>query len=123
MTELDDKIRETLREQFGEDDFADGADAAVFDLVIDTFRGRNRWLTYLGVTGGVVVMGVSVFAAMRFFRAGDTRSMILWATIFLASFFAVGIMKVWFWMQMDKNAMMRELKRIELRIARIAARG
>jgi hypothetical protein len=34
----------------------------------------------------------------------------------------VAILKIWFWMEMHKNAVLREVKRLELQIARLAAR-
>lgn len=35
---------------------------------------------------------------------------------------AVGVLKIWFWMQMDKVSLLREIKRMELQIARLTQR-
>ena len=121
MTNLDDKLRKALREQFGSDEFDDDRDTAVLDLVIDTFRGRNRWLTYIGIIGAVAFVAVAVLCVFRFFDAAETRDQIFWAVTFIACLIAVGISEIWFWMQVDRNALLRESKRIELQIARLAS--
>lgn len=36
---------------------------------------------------------------------------------------AVAMLKIWSWMEMHKNQVLREVKRLELQVARLAARG
>lgn len=45
---------------------------------------------------------------------------IAWSVCFLFSNMAVAMMKLWFWMQMDKNVVIREMKRLELQVATLA---
>ncbi|MEE8169622.1 MAG: DUF6768 family protein [Phycisphaerae bacterium] len=35
---------------------------------------------------------------------------------------AVAMLKIWYWMEMQRIVVMREIKRVELQIARLAAR-
>lgn len=44
--------------------------------------------------------------------------MVFWLAIFLFAMIAVGLLKIWFWMRMNHLALLRELKRIELRLVR-----
>jgi uncharacterized membrane protein YciS (DUF1049 family) len=48
--------------------------------------------------------------------------MIGWSTGFLFCCLGTMMMKLWWWAQMDKNSLTREIKRLELQIARLAAR-
>ena len=54
------------------------------------------------------------------FGAETTRMQIAWSVGFLASNMGVAMMKMWFWMQMDKNTVIREVKRLELQVATLA---
>jgi len=61
-----------------------------------------------------------VYSAVRFFGAETTRTQIAWSVGFLTSNMVVAMMKMWFWMQMDKNTVIREVKRLELQVATLA---
>lgn len=122
MSELDDKIREALRDEDAElfKDF-DG-EPSMFDLVMQTFRGRHRWLAMLTVFWSLVFLGLSIFTAVRFFSVEESRERLLWAVAFIFCMSGVSMLKIWFWMELNKNAIMREIKRLELQIARLAGR-
>lgn len=119
MNELDSKIRQALSD---EDQDIFEREQGVIELVIETFKSQTRWLTMLSIVGGVVVMIFAAIMAVQFFEADTTRDQTMYATLFIAAFFSIGIMKVWFWMQMDRVSQLREIKRLELQIARLAQR-
>lgn len=122
MKELDDKIRAALRKEDA-DVFDDlGGEPSMFTLVMDTFRGRHRWLVVLSVFWSLVFMVLSIVSAVKFFKTEDPRDMMMWALGFIFCMSAVSMMKLWFWMELSKNAIMREIKRVELQIARLAGR-
>ena len=43
--------------------------------------------------------------------------MIGWATGFLSLFLWVVMMKIWFWLELLRNSVTREVKRLELQVA------
>ena len=122
MKELDDKIREALRKEDAEvfDDW--GGEPSMFTLVMDTFRGRHKWLVLLTVLWSLVFFVLAIVSAVKFFNTQDSREMMLWALGFIFCMSAVSMLKLWFWMELNKNALMREIKRVELQIARLAGR-
>lgn len=122
MSDLDDKIREALSQEDAElfDDF--GSEVSTYEMIMETFRGRHRWLSVLGVFWGIVFMVLGVLAGINFFNARTTRDIVLWAAATAFCLSAVSMMKVWYWMELNKNAITREVKRLELQIARLAAR-
>lgn len=122
MNELDKKIKEALRQEDAEL-FEDlGGEPSVFDLVIDTFRGKHWWLTVLTIFWSLVFFVLAILSAVRFFNTDDSRDMMMWALAFIFCMMAVSMMKMWFWMELNKNAITREIKRLELQIARLAGR-
>ena len=56
------------------------------------------------------------------FTVDDTRELALWTAGALAAMLAVGLIKIWFFERMNFIALLRELKRIELRLVRIEER-
>lgn len=117
MKELDDKIREALKSP--DNDLPRGLDhePSIFDLVSDTFRGRNRWLTILNYLCMFVFVAGMIWCVFGFFNAEDSYMQVRWL---LGCFYFFGMvfgMKIWYWMELNKNAMLREIKRLELQVS------
>ncbi len=122
MSDLDDKIREALRNEDADllKDFDD--EPTIFETVIEVFRGKLRWLTMLTVFWSLVFFVLIAICAVKFFNTDVSNDKILWAVGFMIFMSAVSMMKIWFWLEMNKNAITREIKRLELQIARLAGR-
>jgi uncharacterized membrane protein YciS (DUF1049 family) len=122
MTDIDDKIRAALRKEDAEllDHYP--ADASLPEMLIDTFRGRHRWLNALAFLITFVALALAICAGYRFFQAETTRAMIAWATAFLLFISWVAMLKVWFWLEIQKNSLTREIKRLELQVANLSRR-
>ncbi|MHC4562903.1 MAG: DUF6768 family protein [Planctomycetota bacterium] len=88
-------------------------------MLAGTFRGRPRWMAILAWVYILAFTAMMVVAALQFFQTEATRDQILWATVFLASSFIVMFLKLWFWTVMNRNAVTREIKRLELRVAEL----
>lgn len=117
--EVDQKIRAALE---AGDEHAPASEPPLFASIADTFRGRSRWLNIWGMLLTLVFMGLTIYAAVRFFGATETRSIVMWATAFVVFLIGVWVLKIWFWMQMNKYMVLRELKRLEAQVARLAER-
>jgi hypothetical protein len=120
MNELDKRIREALAAEDEElvSDFDD--EQSMFQMIADSFRGRHRWLVVLVWIAVIVYCGLMLFSALRFFAVDEIREMLLWGGLFGFSLLAVTACKIWYWMELNKNAVTREVKRVELQIARLA---
>ena len=122
MSELDDKIRAALRKEDAELFAEHGGEQGMFEMVADTFRGRSRWMTVLVYASLLAFLGLAIFTAVSFFQAESTRDQIAWAVGFVYSMIVISGLKVWYWMQMNRNALTREIKRLELQVARLSSR-
>lgn len=112
MNDIDQKIHAVLRGQSGGESLA--ADPNLAEEVIVAFRGRNRWLNLLTVTFSLVFTGVLVWAIIRFYEADTVARQLRWGGLALLSFLMVSFLKVWFWLEMQSNRLLREIKRVEL---------
>ena len=122
MNELDKKIREALQAEDAEllADF--DAEPSVFEMLLETFQGKHRWLVFLTTFWMLVFLVLGVLSVIQFFKADELRDVVMWAAA--SAFFLSGVtmMKVWYWMELNKNAITREIKRLELQVARLAGR-
>jgi hypothetical protein len=90
--------------------------------MLSEFYSRKMTATAILVWGfGVLFLAAAVYSAVAFFRTAETGHQITYATIFISSFFGVGLMKVFAWQMMHRNSIKREIKRLELQVAQLAA--
>lgn len=122
MNELDKKIQEALRDEDAEIFAEFGGEPSIFEMLMETFRGRHRWLNILGAFWMLVFLVLGVLSAIKFFNAQETRGMLMWAGATIICTSCVSMLKVWYWMELHNNGLTREIKRLELQIARLAGR-
>ncbi len=122
MNVLDDKIREALQQEDAELFEDVGGEPSIFEMLMETFRGRHRWLVFLTMFWTMVFMVLGVLSVIRFFQAEEMRDMLMWAAASAFLLSGVSMMKVWYWMELNKNSVTREIKRLELQIAHLAGR-
>ncbi len=121
MNAFDDTVREALRAE-DDDLLKDFSEPNMLNQALSTLRRGTRWINALGMVFTFVFFGLQIWCAVRFFNATEVQHMIAWATGFLFCALAVAMLKMWFWMQMDKYVVLREIKRLELQVAKLAAR-
>jgi len=121
-TDEDKLIREALRKVDDRQIEPYRDEPAILEIVVQTFRSRQRWLVAL-VFLLLMVFVVLMFACgYQFFAASTTRGQIGWATGFLYFAIAISMMKIWYWGEMRRYTVLREIKRVELQVARLAER-
>ena len=121
MNHLDQAIRESLSAEDAELLDRLGADQTLHRQVLDTFEGRLRWWNAAGWIAGVVLFGVASVLAWRFVQAQEVGDMLRWGAASALAFAGVALVKMWFWLELQKNAIVREVKRLEVQVASLAA--
>jgi len=92
----------------------------VRSLLADSLRGQSRALAGITLAAQVGLVVGAVVCLVALFAAQTTRGQILLATGFLWAMNAAGLIKAWFWMTIHRNRTLREVKRLELQVARLA---
>lgn len=119
--DLDRKIKQALSAEDAEL-FGEGGEMALHEMLIGSFKGRMRgWMIYAMVMTFIftVVMFLCIWKA---YSAQDTDTRLLWLFGVMFSGAATAMLKMWWFMQMDKHNILREIKRVELQIAVLAKR-
>jgi hypothetical protein len=94
-----------------------------FEQVIDTFRGRSRRLVAVVFLLTAAWAGFAAVSAYEFFQAEGVRAMIAWAGGYDLGLLNVALLQIWYWIAQNKNAVAREVKRVELLVTRLAGQA
>ncbi|OEK00427.1 hypothetical protein BFP97_02385 [Roseivirga sp. 4D4] len=114
--EIDDLIHQALSKE----------EAAYFDemgeqnipgQILSLFKGRNKWMNVLMVFMNLVIFAVAIYTFTNMLNAEVMMEKVEWMFYSLIGFMAMMMMKLWSWNQMDKNALMREIKRLEYQVS------
>jgi len=115
----DDRIREQLAERTAEIDRIDLDERSLFGMLGRVFAGGLRRWAALAMAMTLIATGLTFWTGYEFFVAADTESRVFWGVLVLAAFHAVSMFKMWFFMEMNRNSVLREVKRVELELARM----
>ena len=122
MNPNDEEIRRAF-EREAETGAIDAArEESLQEMIAHSFRGQARWLTLFAgmkITGTVLIATLS---ALLYFRADSPKSLIALASIFIVSMTGCVMWWMWYWLLVQRNSQTREIKRLELQIARLASR-
>ena len=119
MEEIDKLIKETLTQE--EAKFYDELDEQnVFQMVGGLFSGKNKWIIILMNVVTLVFFALFIYCTIQFFDTEITNELIKWGAGGLVCLLIVSLLKLFAWMQMDKNALLREIKRLELQVSSLS---
>jgi hypothetical protein len=92
-------------------------------MIAQTFRSRLRWFTILLWVEGFVIVGLAIWASVQLYHAQEMKQVVVYAmAVTLCAVFMV-LIKTVGWQQMNRYSVMREIKRLELRIAELKDAG
>jgi O-antigen/teichoic acid export membrane protein len=119
--DIDQLIKETLTQE--EAKFYDDLEEQSFlQMVLGIFSGKNSWLVIVMSIVQVIFFGVFVYCAIQFFEVEATNELIKWGVFGTLSFMVSSMLKLFSWMQMDKKAIIREIKRLELQVSSLSVK-
>ena len=122
MMNIDEKIKAELSNKAQALDEILVDDQGLFDLVKGSFKGAmGRWMILINIVI-IAVSAVMVWTGYQFFTSNNLEGYTFWGVCLLLSVFAQVAMKQWVWMEMSRCSLMREIKRVELELAKLSVR-
>ncbi|TXN36255.1 hypothetical protein FVB32_17050 [Flagellimonas hymeniacidonis] len=119
IEKIDELIKEALTQE--EAKFYDElGEQNVLEKFGGIFKGKMGWLAIIMNIMVLVFFGLLVYCLIQFLNAEATNELIKWGAGMFTSMLMMSMLKLYFWMQMDKNDILRELKRLELQISALA---
>lgn len=86
-------------------------------MVLGLYKGKNSWLNIVITIINLVVLGLGIYSFVEMLAAEETMLKIEWMFYTITCFLLMMMFKIWSWNQMDKNALMREIKRLEYQVS------
>lgn len=121
MEDIDHLIKETLNEE--EAKFYDSLEEQnVLGMIGGLFKGKNKWILILMNIMTLIFFGLFIYCTVHFFEATETNQLIKWGIGGLVFLIGLSMLKIFAWMQMDKNALLREIKRLELQVSSLSGK-
>ncbi len=120
MDDLDRKIEEALNE----DDravLAKFGEQSVFGQWFGVYDGALRGLAIFATILTFALFFAAVYCGWKFLGAVEAIDAARWGAGAVMLMVMVGFLKLWFWFRMEANRILREIKRLELQIARAGA--
>jgi len=119
--EIDRLIKETLSQE--EAKFYDELEEQnLWGMIGSTFQGKLGWLVVLMNIINLIVFALLIYCVIQFFNVTETNELIKWALGIVICLNFNTMIKLYAWMQMDKNAILREMKRLELQVSSLSGK-
>ena len=117
MSKLDKLIEESLETedrailaQFGE--------KGIFGEVAELFTGKFGWINLAQFVVQIALFAGALYAGGRVIALDEPAALIRWSALVVGLFMAMSVIKIMQWQQVQANRVIREVKRLELQIAR-----
>ncbi len=118
---IDERIRKELEEHGSAVDDLAIDESKLFPMLFGVFTGGlARWAGFAMVLT-LVCFGLTLWSGYAFFSATSIDDRVFWGIAALAAFHALSMFKLWFFMEMNRHAVTREVKRVEIALARLEA--
>lgn len=119
--DIDQLIKDTLTQE--EAKFYDSLEEQnLLQMISGLFSGKNSWIVIMMSIVQVVFFGFFIYCAIQFFNTEETNALIKWGVFGTISLIGSSMLKLFSWMQMDKKAIIREIKRLELQVSSLSSK-
>lgn len=116
LERIDDLIKEALSKE--EAEFYDQLEEQnLLEKIGETFKGKTGWLVVFMNLMNLIFFVLFVYCCIQFFNTDETNELIKWTAAGFLCWSFMAFIKLYVWMQMNKNDVLRELKRLELQVS------
>ena len=116
---LDEKIKEALKMDAKEVEMVLSREDDLFSQLFGIFRGSMIMWNIFGLVLALVTAVLMIWSGYHFFVSEELGERVFWGFLFLALWTGTIGIKVWFWLEMNRNSAHREIKRLELAVAKL----
>lgn len=116
MSDINKKILNAI-----EDDMSDSplpeADATAIGLIRSSFKGTFRYTMMVIIILQLCFLGLGIYCAYQMLGTDVIGSKIEWLCGVIAAIVAFAVARLWFFMELNRLSLLREMKRMEMQIA------
>lgn len=85
--------------------------------LVGLFRGKNSWMNFLVTFMHLIALGIAIWTFTEMLNTDVVSDKIEWMFYTIICFLVMVMFKLWSWNQLDKNAVLREVKRLEYQVS------
>ena len=116
MKDIDKRIIETMNDDEAEL-FNSMAEENLFSSWMGIYTGENKYIAILLSVFTAIFAIAAFYFGYLFFTTEAQPEMIRYGAAMFIFIMFTAFIKLWFWNQMDKRAILREIKRVEFHFA------
>ena len=114
--DIDRLITESLNEE--EARFYESLEEGnVFRVWGSVYKGKFGWLAVIMGVVHVIALAITVYCGYWLFTVTDIAEIIRYGTILFIAWSFGAMIKLWHWLEINKNTTVREIKRLEFQVA------
>lgn len=114
--EIDKLITESLDKEEAEF-YNNLEEKSLFKMWGDLYTGKLGWVAILTSIVHTIVVAICFYYGYKLFVVEGVTEILRYGTILFVALAFGSMIKLWHWMQMDKNSILREIKRLEFQVA------
>jgi hypothetical protein len=123
MNNIDQQIKQALNEEFNELIAENEAiEANPFKQMGAGFKGKMKWIYIQVMFFSVVFFCTAIYAIYQFYYEQDIKSLIGWGVTIIVFIVLSQLAKIWYWSELGRNRVIREVKLLELQVAHLIDR-
>jgi uncharacterized membrane protein (DUF106 family) len=119
MKNLNQKILEALKDDPAAHEFSE-EQANALQLIGQSFKGTFRITFVVIVIMQLIFAGLAIYCAYNLVNEADIGMKINWLAGTLSTVIAFAIARLWFFMELNRLSVIREIKRVELQVSLLA---
>jgi hypothetical protein len=121
MTDMDGKMFEAIKTETDATMKGYEKELGLFGLIAESFKGAFRWAVMGAMVMQVVLAVAFIYCGVGLFGTDDPSAKLDWLALGLAAFIAFGLLRIWFFMEINRLSIAREIRRLELQLAAVAS--
>ncbi|MBL4631584.1 MAG: hypothetical protein JKY14_10655 [Paraglaciecola sp.] len=119
MKNINQKILEAIKDDTAGQEFSE-EQANALQLIGQSFKGTFRLTFVVIVTIQLIFAGLAIYCAYHLVNELDIGLKINWLAGTLSTVVAFAIARLWFFMELNRLSLIREIKRVELQVSLLA---
>ncbi len=89
----------------------------VFKMWSGVYTGKNGWIAIIQSVFITIFVFAAIYCGYRFFTVETVAEMLRYGAGMFIFMMFTSFLKLWLWNQIDKNSILRKIKRIEFQVA------
>lgn len=89
----------------------------IFKKWINVYKGKDGWLAVLLTILNILFVIIAIYFAYHVINEESVLELLRYSVGFFFSMIIIAMLEIWIWMEIQKNAVLREIKRLEFQVA------